>query len=110
MVAIFFQLVDATTGEPYKQCSVDKVRVAADADVADLRKEVKKENPNTLSSVDASQLTVYKDRACLDKKESLEEDFAVVGLGGSKKDSLLVVVPDYRLAQYEGVYLCINHS
>ena len=51
--AIFFQLVDGTTGEPYKQCSVDAVELPPTANVIQFRKEVKKENPNKLSLVDA---------------------------------------------------------
>jgi hypothetical protein len=87
---IYYQLIDESTGDAYKKTSVDKVRVCADADVADFRKEVKRENSNTLSSVDASQLTVYKDRLL---QVALEEDSPVSGLGPSKKDAIFVRIP-----------------
>jgi hypothetical protein len=49
-----------------------------------------RENSNTLSSVDASQLTVYKDRLL---QVALEEDSLVSGLGSSKKDAIFVRIP-----------------
>jgi hypothetical protein len=87
---IYYQLINELTGGAYKKTSVSKVRVPADADVADFRKEVKKDNPNTLSSVDASQLTVYKN---ITSQEALEEDSPMSGLGYSKKEAILIKVP-----------------
>lgn len=90
---IWFQLV-GSDGKPFKETSADKVTFPTSADVSDFRKSVKNENPNMLSAVDASQLKVFKNKSAFDgKEEPLEEDFTVAGLGTSKKDALIVVVP-----------------
>jgi hypothetical protein len=90
--AVFYALVSAGldgTLTPYKEISVDKVRVSATADVADFRKAVWKENPNTLAGIDAAQLKVQNS-----ENQILEEDLEVSGLGTSKKRCLFVLVPE----------------
>ncbi|KAJ3194121.1 hypothetical protein HDU67_004850, partial [Dinochytrium kinnereticum] len=78
------------------------VSVGSSADVDDFREAVKAKNPNKLSFVDASDLIVYKNKATFDKRnaaideekeEPLEEDSLIDGLGASKKEAVVVVVP-----------------
>ena len=111
-VLIWYQLLDAATGEPYKGTNPDKVNASLSADVADLRKAVHIENPNNLSSVDASNLLVYKSKSSFDKRaasvdegreEPLEEDSLVDGLGTSKKAALIVAVPSTVQVQKQGM-------
>ncbi|KAG2796310.1 hypothetical protein PC129_g17036 [Phytophthora cactorum] len=91
---VWFQLVD---GEGNAVTSADRVEVLSDeADVVDLRKEVKKEWSNTLADVDAGNLTVFANRAAYDAKQALEEDSPIGPLGGSKQDALIVQVPTQR--------------
>ena len=96
----WFLLVDAADGQSYKGTSADKVSVLSSADVADFRHAVKAENSNKLSSIDAADLLVFKNKAAFDKRnaddgkeEPLEEDSLVYGLGTSKKEALIVVAP-----------------
>jgi hypothetical protein len=101
---IWFQLFDAATEDPYKGTGADKVAVSSTADVADFRKAVKAEYSNKLSSVDAGELLVYKNKTSFEKRnasfddgkeEPLEEDSLLDGLGRSKKEALIVIVPSY---------------
>jgi hypothetical protein len=100
---VWFLLLDSATGLPYKGTGADKVAVYSSADVADFRKVVKTEHSNKLSSVDAADLLVYKNIAAFNKRnatvadgkeEPLEEDSFINGYGASKKEALVVVVPD----------------
>jgi hypothetical protein len=110
---IWFLLLDSDTGEPYKQAGDDKVSVSSFADVVDFQKAVKAENSNKLSSIDSSDLLVYKNKADFDKRnaedgkgEPLESDSLVVGLGTSKIDALIVVVPSSIQAQLSSFTPC----
>ena len=95
---VWFQLLDSATGEPYKKTSADKVSVSCSADVADFRDAVKKKDRDdgdaaVLTPFKSSQLLVYKNKAAfVDGKED-EEDSLIDGLGRSKKEALIVVVP-----------------
>ncbi len=64
--------------------------------VAQFRKAVKAENSNKLSSFDASDLFVYRNKAGFDdeKEVPLEEDSSIDGLGSSKSEALVVVPAD----------------
>ena len=97
---IWYLLLDSTTGQPYKGTTADKVFLSSQADVADFRKAVKAENSHKLSSIDAADLLVYKNKTSFDKRNSdnekeepLEEDSYLDDLGKSKKEALIVVVP-----------------
>jgi len=104
---IWFLLVDSITGQPYKGTTADKVSIASMADVADFRDAVKKKDKDdgdagVLNPFKSSQLLVFKNKAAFDKRnaaadegreEPLEEDSLVYGLGTSKKEALIVVVP-----------------
>ena len=98
--AVWFQLYDFVEGLPLKATSATRVFVSASAIVDDFRKAVKADHSNKLSSVDAADLQVYRNKAAFDKRndagakeEPLAEDFIIDGLGTSKKDALCVVVP-----------------
>ena len=95
---VWFQLLDSATGEPYKGTTADKVAVSSSADVADFRDAVKAKYSNKLSSVDSGELLVYKSKAAFvdGKEEPFEEDSLLDGLGKSKKEALIVVVPSSR--------------
>ena len=99
---VWFQLVDFATGKPYKDTSVSSVlRSSFVVPVVDqFRKAVKAEHTNKLSSMDAADLLVYKNKTAFNKRnadegkeEPLEEDSLVDGLGTTKKEALVVVVP-----------------
>ena len=75
----------------------DKVKLPSGSDISDFRKQVKAENTNDLGHVDAKNLTVYLNMAAYENRETvahLEEDLVVSGYGDSKKNSLIVVVPN----------------
>ena len=99
---VWFQLLDAASGLPFNGTSADKVKVDASADVADFRKAVKSEFSNKLSSIDAGDLLIYKNKAAFNKRnaavddgkeEPLEEDSLIDGFGTSKKEALIVLMP-----------------
>ena len=103
---IWFHLYDSANGLPYMGTTADYVSLPPSADIAQFRKAVKAEFSNTLSSVDAGKLLVFKNKQSFDKRKSkrekvndfksykqevpLEEDSPVDGLGKSKKDALIV--------------------
>ena len=94
---IWFQLLDSATGEPYKKTTADKVSVSFSADVADFRDAVKAKHSNKLSTFDAADLLVYKNKATfVDGKEEPLVPTESLGLLGSKEDMLVVVVPSSR--------------
>ncbi len=102
---VWFLLLDAATGEPYKGTTADKVALSSTADVADFRDAVKAKFSNKLSSVDAGELHVYKNKAAFDKRNAavdegkevpLKSSFPLNGLGIAEEDALIVVVPSSR--------------
>ncbi|KAI3653953.1 hypothetical protein MP228_001104 [Amoeboaphelidium protococcarum] len=99
---VWFLLLDSATGEPYKGTSADYVSLPPGSVIAQFREAAKAKHQNKLSSVDAADLLVYKNKAAFDKRNAsvddgkevpLEEDFSIDGLGKSKKEALVVVVP-----------------
>jgi hypothetical protein len=92
---VWFQLLDSATGEPYKKTTVSSIlRSSIVVPVVDqFRDAVKEKHFNKLSTFDAADLLVYKNKAAfVDGKED-EEDSLIDGLGRSKKEALIVVVP-----------------
>jgi hypothetical protein len=90
---IWFHLFDSD-GQPYQEITVSSVSLNPSAAVDELRQAVVNKNPNILSSVDASQLKIYKNKTAFDTKENtLEDDCLVSGLGLSDKEALVVLVP-----------------
>ena len=99
---IWFLLLDSTTVQPYKGSTADYVSLPNDSFVAQFRDAVKAKHSNKLSSVDAADLLVYKNKEAFDKRNAavdegketpLEEDSLVYGFGMSKKEALIVAVP-----------------
>jgi hypothetical protein len=99
---IWFQLIDLTTGEPYKETRAGKVSVSSSADVVDFQDAVKAKNSNKLSSVDTSDLLVYKNKAAfVGKEEPLKSSRLLHGLGETdeEEDMVIVVVPSLIQAE-----------
>ncbi len=101
---VWFQLLDAATGLPYKGTSADYVSLPPGSVIAQFRDAVqlKYDKSNYLKDIPSSALLVYKNKAAFAKRnaaagegreEPLEEDSLVYGLGTSKKEALFVVVP-----------------
>ncbi len=83
----------------------DMVRLPADSFIADFRDAVKAKNTNGIT-VDARELTVYRNKTAYESKEThMEEDATVSGLGESKKTALVVVVPNPKL---QGITVGVN--
>ncbi len=101
---VWFLLLDSTTGQPYKGTSAEAVALPPGAVVAQFRKVAQLEHSNKLSSFDAADLLVYKNKAAFSKRYSnavddghtewqpLDPTLTLHGLG-SKEDMLVVVVP-----------------
>ena len=113
---VWFLILDST-GEPYKGTTASKVSVSSSADVDDFRKAVKAENSNKLSTFDAADLLVYKNKAAFDKRnaqegkqEPLEEDSFINGLGTSKKEALVVFVPLSTDSTFKGDEMQVDYS
>ena len=99
--SVWYLLVDSN-GQPYKKTSADLVELPSTCVIAQFRDAVKLKSSNKLSSFDAADLVVYKNKESFEKrdseveqerKEPLEVDAVVVGLGTTKNDALIVVVP-----------------
>ena len=71
---VWFQLVDAVTGEAYKVVRAATVSLASDAIVDTFTDAVKAKFPNKLSSIDAADLVVYKNKEAFDKRNDQEEN------------------------------------
>lgn len=92
---IWYSLVDQE-GKPFAGASVDFVFLPAGAIVGDLRDSVKVKNSDILKGVVSAQLVVYLNESGLKEKKQLEPDDEVGKLGKTKKDALLVVVPESK--------------
>ena len=65
---VWFLLLDPADGLPCKGTTADKVAVPSSADVADFREAVKIKFSNKLSSIDAGDLLIYKNKAAFNKR------------------------------------------
>ena len=99
---VWFLLLDSVTGQPYKKTSADYGSLPPGSVIAQFRDAVQLKNSSILTGITSSQLLVYKNKTAFDKRnaavdgekeEPLEEDFLIDGLGKSKKEALVVVVP-----------------
>ena len=101
---VWFLLLDSATGLPYKGTSADYVSLPPGSVIAQFRDAVKAkyDQPNYLKDIPSGTLFVYKNKAAFDKRnataddgkeEPVEEDSFINGLGASKKEALIVVVP-----------------
>jgi hypothetical protein len=91
---IWFLLVDSATGQPYKGTTVSSIlRSSLVVPVIDqFRDAVKAKHSNKLSSVDAADLLVYKNKAAFDKRTVLEEKVSFTQLKKSSKKTLCWMV------------------
>ncbi|KAI3641438.1 hypothetical protein MIR68_000568 [Amoeboaphelidium protococcarum] len=108
---IWFLLLDSATGEPYKGTRASCVYLPPGSCIAQFGDAVKAKHSNKLSSVDAANLLVQKNKAAFDKRNAsvedgkempLEEDSLVDGLGKSKKEALIVAVPSSAGSPFRG--------
>jgi len=82
---------------PYTESSFSSVTLNPSAVVDELRYAVVNKTPNILSSVDASQLKIYKNKTAFDgKEETVEDDCLISGLGLLSDKEALVVSPIAR--------------
>jgi hypothetical protein len=101
---VWFLIVDSATGEPYKGTNADCVSLPGGSVIAQFRDAAHLLNANKLSTVDAADLVVYKNKLAFDKRNAAVEDgkeepldpTECLGLLGSKEDMLVVVVPSSR--------------
>ncbi|KAL3659830.1 hypothetical protein V7S43_015132 [Phytophthora oleae] len=93
---VYFQLVDATTRLPVWSTFVDAVDLPEDASVVRFRRTVWNQvKPILPPHMIAANLRVYTNITVYDDKDGqpMEEDSTIGALGASKKDALIVVVP-----------------
>jgi hypothetical protein len=71
---VWFLLLDSATGEPYKKTTADYVSLAPGSFVAQFRDAVKAKHSNKLSTFDAADLLVYKNKLAFGNRNApLEE-------------------------------------
>ena len=97
---IWFQLLESGTGELYKGTTTDFVSLPSGSVIAQFRDAVKKKDQDdgeaaVLTLFKSSQLYVYKNKQTFaeGKNNVLEEDYLLDGLGITKKEALVVIVP-----------------
>ena len=95
---IWFQLLDADTGQPYKGTTVSSIkRSSLDVPVVDQFREavqLKYDKPNYLKDIPSGALLVYKNKtAFVEGKDKPLDPTESLGLLGSKEDMLVVAVP-----------------
>lgn len=108
---VWFLLLDAATGLPYKGTSADYVSPPPGSVIAQFRDAVqlKYDKPNYLKDIPSGALLVYKNKAAFDKrnaddgKEKPLDPTESLGLLGSKEDMLVVVVPP-SISSQPGIY------
>ena len=101
---IWFQLVFNLNGDPYNGSTTTQVKVNNDDNIDDLKKEIKKECSNGLSTIDASKLLVYENKQQLKDKISIEEDQIINNFGKTKASALLVLVPETQKGIFSKYY------
>ena len=71
---VWFLLLDAATGEPYKKTTADYVSLAPGSFIAQFRDAAHLKNSSILTGIASSQLLVYKNKDAFDKRNApLEE-------------------------------------
>ncbi|KAI9330839.1 hypothetical protein BDR26DRAFT_899605 [Obelidium mucronatum] len=94
--AVWYYLTDEE-GKAYQGVGADTISIRSEVGVADLRKEVWKENKLSLEAagIDAPKLKVYSSKEDITDctKQPLEFDVSLEGMGKERTTSLYVVVP-----------------
>ena len=93
---IWFQLVINSNGDPYNNSKTTQVKVNNVDNIDDLKKEIKKECSNDLSTIDASKLLIYLNQQQLKENNSIDSRKLLSELNITNTDTLLVLVPDTR--------------
>jgi hypothetical protein len=87
-------LLNSADGQPYKGTTASSVSLLPTNVIDQFRDAVKSKYSNTLSSIDAAQLQVYKNKSSFDAKEvPLKSSHPLDCLGETEEDALIVVVP-----------------
>jgi hypothetical protein len=106
MPPVWFTLVDSE-GHPYNQSKVGKVQITdAEADITDLLAAVWSQCKDifTGSRISVINLEVYLNREAFDKKERhLGEDHPIDGLGSSKQEAVVILVPSLESLSARGL-------
>ena len=94
---VWYLLLDSHTGEPYKETCVDCVSLSPACVIDQFRDAVKAKHSNKLSSFDADDLLVYRNKtAFVGRKEEPLDPTESLGLLGIKDDMIVVAVPSSR--------------
>ena len=105
---VYYVLLDSATGEPYKNTSEDFITLSSGSLVGHFRDTVLLKNPKKLSSVDASDLIVYKNKRSFENRNAavgdenekpLKASFPLDGLGETDEDDKILVVVVPQLTQ-----------
>ena len=106
MPPVWFTLVDSE-GHPYNQSKVGKVQITdAEADITDLLAAVWSQCKDifTGSRISVINLEVYPNRQAFDKKEGhLDEEHRIHGLGSSKQEAVVILVPSLESLYARGL-------
>jgi hypothetical protein len=94
-LTVWYSLVDDKGAPAFERVIFDKVKLPIDGDVVDLRKKVWEKNKNRFKDFDASELSIYSNKADITDltKGPLAVDMSVYGMGQKKDTALFVVVP-----------------
>jgi hypothetical protein len=90
-IKIWYQLVKE---DGIHMGSADYVELLPSSDIVKFRKQVKTENADDLlKNISPARLSVYVSKEAFESKQALEVDASVDGIGHTKQNALLVVVP-----------------
>lgn len=94
MPRVWFTLVDSA-GLPYKRTNAETVEILdLNEDITVLRRAIYAECSALLDGILPLQLIVYKNKKDFDgNKDPLEVDRQIAGLGASRGDALVILVP-----------------
>jgi hypothetical protein len=96
---VWFQILDKTTGEPYKSIGADFVPMTNSSYVVQLREAAYLEHSHRIKRFCASQLRVYRNQAAFDMRNETGEEGTlklsslVDGLGICEAEAVIVAVP-----------------
>ncbi len=114
---VWYQLVDSASGQPYKNTSADAVSLTPSSFIFQFLDTIKakyiQEISSILNDIASCQLRVYKNKEAFEKRNALENkeehlkpSSLLHGLGTSKKDALIVAVPDlYSKSSFKCMFL-----
>lgn len=93
-MSIFWFIIVDSGGHPFKETSVSSISLIHSTVLDQFREAAHLKNASILTGINSSQLKIYKNKLAFDRKEEpLGLDSELAGLGTSKKEALVVVVP-----------------